>query len=372
MTFNILLYGATGHSGEEIAKRAAKEDLTGCRLILAGRDSLKLEKVAGRLGMTYRAFQLDDRRAVMRHLVGIDLVVNAAGPFALTADRLAKAALEAECSYLDINGELDVYLQMDDLARKAHRQRVSIVSSAGHTAAASCLLLQRALDFLKYGDPPKSGSITDATSPAHAPQEEKARLGAIRIALSLPPEYSRGSAVTALRLVREQVLTIRRGTAMDADGDPMEALVKWHEPVGRLDRAFDFGDLRRAGERASRGSIRMATAANLVDTVVALELVERGKWEVDSIESYLAMNLPARATYQLASTLSSLAVLPPVAAQLQGLANFLVPERPSAAAGGDQQVVVLEIDNAWHERVIDWRLTVPSASVSLYSSITPL
>jgi len=60
--------------------------------------------------MDYRVFGLDDSGEVVQRLAGVDVVLNAAGPFAFTAERLAGAAIRARCHYVDINGEIDVTL----------------------------------------------------------------------------------------------------------------------------------------------------------------------------------------------------------------------------------------------------------------------
>lgn len=338
---NVLIYGAAGYSGERIARLAAKTFKLG-RVILAGRTAGPVRELAHELHLDYRVFALDDHETILSNLSGIKLVVNAAGPFAKTAEPLAKAAIQAHSHYVDINGEIDVYMKLDDLARQAQSRRVALVCSAGHTAGASCLLLDHALRKL-------------AAAPGPRP-----RIGAIRIALSMLPEVSRGSAVTGLRLVREQVLTIRRGERVLRDGRRVPALVKWHEPVGRLERIFDFGGLHR-GERRKRGPRRLASAANMTDTLAALHLLESRRWTAESIESYLQMDPPARAGYQAGAIFSSLMAMPGVAAQADSLAAILTPEHPtSLPARQQEQVVVLEIEGVHRERLIEWRLRAAS------------
>ena len=58
--------------------------------------------------MDYRVFDLDDHDDVVRHLHDVDVVLNAAGPFAWTADPLVRAAIDAGCDYVDLNTEVDV------------------------------------------------------------------------------------------------------------------------------------------------------------------------------------------------------------------------------------------------------------------------
>ena len=128
-----------------------------------------------------------------RALRDVDLLINAAGPFALTAERLAKDALDAGCHYVDINGEIDVYKKLDDLGRYAMQRGRAMVSSAGHTAAASDLLLEAALRAL--------AARTDLDCGRD--------LGAVRIAMSRIMTLSRGSAETVWRSLREQVTVVR-------------------------------------------------------------------------------------------------------------------------------------------------------------------
>lgn len=345
MTFTVLLYGANGHSGEIIAKKAVKTFTAG-RVILAGRSAGSLSKLAKDLGLGYRAFGLEDPAVVVRNLAGVDLVVNAAGPFALTGPALVNGCLETGCSYVDINGEVDVYMKLDDLARQASAQKIALVCSAGHTAGSSCLLLHRALKELESVVPPGPNG--------------KRRIGAVRIALTMLPEISRGSAVTGLRLVREQVLTIRRGARVNRDGDRIPGLVKWHEPVGRLERVFGFGKLAR-GERRPHGPRRLACAANLTDTLVALQVLERNGWDPERIESYLQMDELGRAGYQAGAVMAPFMAMPIVQAEARLLAQFLTPEHPTSRPRDEQeQLVVLEIEGADRRTLIDWRLRAPS------------
>ena len=185
MNYTILLYGATGYSGRMIAGELTDEmrkSDDGVRLILAGRNGRALADLAHGLGVDYRTFQLTTRDEVAAKLVDVDLVINAAGPFALTATRLAKAALAADCHYLDINGEFGVYQQMDDLGLSAAARKRVLLCSAGHTSAASSLLLNAALKSLA---------------------DESRELGAIRLAMSRLLSLSRGSVETMWSSIRE-------------------------------------------------------------------------------------------------------------------------------------------------------------------------
>src|SRR5262245_4023283 len=194
MSYTVLLYGATGYSGRLIAAEAARtgandrSDVPGFRMVLAGRDGREVAKVAEELGMESRVFGIADRREVVRELADVDVVINAAGPFALTANHLAKGSLAAGCHYVDINGEAEVYMKIDDLSRHAEQRNLVMVSGAGHRAAASDLLLHVALQDVR-------GALGEGARD----------LGAIRMAMSRIVTLSRGSLETLWRSVREQV-----------------------------------------------------------------------------------------------------------------------------------------------------------------------
>jgi short subunit dehydrogenase-like uncharacterized protein len=229
MSFRILLYGATGYSGRLIAAEGAAVGMgggSGSSMILAGRDNDALAQLGNDLNMDHRAFCLEDNDAVTKALVDVDVIVNAAGPFDRTAPKLAKGALLNGCHYVDINGEVDVYKKLEQLGVHAKTRNIAMVCSAGHTSAASDLLLHVALDQIRAGI---NGEI---------------KLGAVRIAMARLTTLSRGSILTLLRSGRQQVAVVRMGAL-------------WHEPVGKLERTIDFG------------TPRIATAANLVDTFSA-------------------------------------------------------------------------------------------------------
>jgi len=225
MSQRILLYGATGFSGRLIADWALKR---GDALVLASRDARALRRQAAAVKMAHIAFGLDDRRRVLRVLEGFDVVINAAGPFNQTAERLAKAAIETSCSYVDINGEIDVYKTLDDLGDSAERRGVTLVCGAGHTATISDILLDSALTELPADD-----------------------IGAVRIAVSRSLNLSRGSTLTMLRSIREQVTIVRAGIDPDS-GARTKELRLTHVPVGRLERTFDFSMQHDSEQQAPR------------------------------------------------------------------------------------------------------------------------
>jgi len=337
MSYTILLYGATGFSGGLIAAEFRRSPPLGERIILAARDGDRLRKFAKDNNMGYRAFSLDTPAEVRRNLGDVDLLINAAGPFALTADRLAKSALDAGVHYVDINGELDVYKKLDDLGTIAVQRKCAMVCSSGCTAAASNLLLDAALRKLSAYDDSK-----------------KSALGAVRIAVSRAGGLSRGSFETVARSLREQV-TVVRGVH-GAKGK--QELKLSHEPVGKLERAFDFRDPSKSG---AKGDWRIATAADLVDTLTARLTILRRAFYAESIESYVEAGTSGRIAYQLGALLAPIAAVPWVRALTTAQINLL-PSGPTPDELKDKKfVVVLEIEDTWRTKVIDWRWQTPNS-----------
>jgi short subunit dehydrogenase-like uncharacterized protein len=356
MTYNVLLYGATGYTGRLIAAEAKRMHMSrtgrAYRMILGARDGAELRKVAKVSEMDFRVFGLDHRADILKGLEGIDVVVNAAGPFAFTAERLLKAAIISRCNYVDINGEADVYMKLDDLDLKAQHRGVAVVMAAGNTAAASDVLMDAALEYLF---PEEKGS-----KPKQKRLKPEGELGAIRIAMSQILDFSRGSAETVTRSLREQVIVVRKGQERTPGGGSAEKLVIWHEPVGKLEQTFDFGEKHQDDDDPSELGLQIASAANLVDTLTARLTVDRRNLLVGSIESYVQASRSARIAYQLAGTFASVSALPLV----RGLVSAQLSMLPDGPGDHDlrreKHVVVLEIEDVYQQVLIDWLLRTPN------------
>ena len=100
-----MIYGATGYTGELIAREAVRR---GQRPVLAGRNRDKVEKLCHELGCPTRAFGLDSAESIAGNLRDVAVVLHCAGPFSATAEPMMDACLAACVSYLDITGEIAV------------------------------------------------------------------------------------------------------------------------------------------------------------------------------------------------------------------------------------------------------------------------
>jgi short subunit dehydrogenase-like uncharacterized protein len=115
----LLIYGATGYTGQLIAREAVRR---GWRPVLAGRDAATVGTLARELATEHRIAALDDSAALARALDGVGAVLHCAGPFAATSSPMVDACLDQRTHYVDITGEIDVLEAVharDDAARSA-------------------------------------------------------------------------------------------------------------------------------------------------------------------------------------------------------------------------------------------------------------
>ncbi len=123
-----LIYGATGYTGELIAREAARQGMTP---IVAGRNPLRIETLGKSLGLAARVLVLDDPAAITAGLDGITLVLNCAGPFCATAEPMIQACLARRIHYLDITGEIDVFERAQALDAQALAAGVVVCPGVG-------------------------------------------------------------------------------------------------------------------------------------------------------------------------------------------------------------------------------------------------
>lgn len=139
-TNSFLLYGANGYTGELIARYAHQYNL---QPIIAGRRKEVIEPLANRLQLPYRIFDMNDEAALLAALKEVKVVVNAAGPFQLTAKQMTEACLLTHTHYLDINGDIAVFEMLkrfDDTAKKAG---IMLLPGAGFDVVPTdCIALQ--------------------------------------------------------------------------------------------------------------------------------------------------------------------------------------------------------------------------------------
>jgi short subunit dehydrogenase-like uncharacterized protein len=123
-----MIYGANGYCGRRLARFARDH---GFSPLLAGRSKTALEALAGELQLPWRTFDLADRHATTAALAGMKLVMNCAGPFAATSRPMILACLEARAHYLDINGEIEVFIEAEHQGAAARKAGIVVCPGVG-------------------------------------------------------------------------------------------------------------------------------------------------------------------------------------------------------------------------------------------------
>lgn len=312
-----LVYGATGYTGELIARRAAAG---GARPILAGRSADKVAALAGALALPHRAFGLDDPAALDRGLADVDVVIHAAGPFSRTSEPMVDACLRRGVHYLDITGEIAVFEACAARDAEAARAGVMLMPGAGFDVVPSdCLARHLAarlpgathlvLAFTSVGGQTSHGTATTMVEGLGRPnlvrrdgQLTEVRFGELRREI----DFGRGpracvaipwgdvaTAWTSTKIPNIEVYTaVPRAAQLGARAGGWMGPVlrsglvrglaqRWVEsrPAGPTDearaRAFSvlFGEARRGGERV-QARLRVPEGYTLT-AITALMIAER-------------------------------------------------------------------------------------------------
>ncbi len=199
-----MIYGSYGYTGALIVEEALRRGL--CP-VLGGRNEAKLKEQAARAGLDYRVFSLDSAEEVSKGLEGMRLVIHCAGPFCRTARAMAEGCLRRRVHYLDITGEIEVFMLLEAMDAAAREAGIMLLPGAGFDVVPSDCLAA----YLKQ----------------RLPQ-------AIRLTLAFHATFrpSHGTALTMLE-------NMHRGSVIRKDGK-LTAI-----PSGSRERNIDFGPCTR-------------------------------------------------------------------------------------------------------------------------------
>lgn len=129
-----MIYGAYGFTGQLIAEAAIRR---GHNPILSGRSGEKLAPLAERLDLDMVVLDLQEGERIKQVLEGIDIVLNAAGPFVHTAMPLICSCLDTQTDYLDVSGETMVMVEIFTLEEEGQEAGIAIIPGVGFNVLAS-------------------------------------------------------------------------------------------------------------------------------------------------------------------------------------------------------------------------------------------
>ena len=125
---NIFIYGAYGYTGKLVVEAAVNQ---GLKPLLGGRNKKKIAALAKEFSLEFKAFEVSNLDAWDKLLPDIDLVLNCAGPFALTVEYVVPACLRYKCHYLDITGEIEVFSYIASLNKEAISSGIVLMPGVG-------------------------------------------------------------------------------------------------------------------------------------------------------------------------------------------------------------------------------------------------
>jgi len=137
---NWMLYGAYGSTGRLILDEALSR---GHSPVLAGRDGARLRALGQTTGLSTLELSFDDAATLRMSLSSLNCVLHAAGPFHLTGPPMREACLDAGCSYLDVNGEIDDFSAAMACDARARDAGVAVIAGVGYGVVfAECVAAQ--------------------------------------------------------------------------------------------------------------------------------------------------------------------------------------------------------------------------------------
>jgi short subunit dehydrogenase-like uncharacterized protein len=140
----IIIFGATGFTGRQVAERLAVQ---GAAPVLAGRSEAPLRELAERLGAEWRVADALRRNSVFALLEKGDVLVSTVGPFAKWGEPAVRAAIAAAGTYIDSTGE-PAFLRrvFSEFGPPAERAGAALLPAMGYDFVPGALAAALALD----------------------------------------------------------------------------------------------------------------------------------------------------------------------------------------------------------------------------------
>ena len=132
----VLLLGDYGAFGRYIADQLAG---TG-NLVIAGRSEVRGRGFADSIAAEFVSCDLNDSESVLRVIAGAGLVINAAGPFRLSAYSIPRLCIGQGCHYLDLADGRQYLTGISELDQAARASGVFVCSGASTTPAVTSAL----------------------------------------------------------------------------------------------------------------------------------------------------------------------------------------------------------------------------------------
>uniref|UniRef100_A0A0N4ZP89 Sacchrp_dh_NADP domain-containing protein n=1 Tax=Parastrongyloides trichosuri TaxID=131310 RepID=A0A0N4ZP89_PARTI len=139
--YDLVIYGASGYTGQYIVKRLISSKYNGYTFAVAGRNEEKLKNVLSEISASVGKDIKDtpiiiaksgDVESLNNMASQAKVIINAVGPYRLYGEEVVKAAVENHASHVDISGEPAFLEKMEQIyGKKAKENGVYIVGACG-------------------------------------------------------------------------------------------------------------------------------------------------------------------------------------------------------------------------------------------------
>ena len=145
----IFIYGAYGYTGKIIVEVATQK---GLKPLIGGRNSDLITALANEYQLPFEVLAVDNYEAWNKILADVDLLINCAGPFALTVEHIVPLCLKNNVHYLDITGEIEVFQYIASLHKEAVAAGVVMMPGVGFDVVPTDCLSAKLKEKLPDGD----------------------------------------------------------------------------------------------------------------------------------------------------------------------------------------------------------------------------
>ncbi|MES2071048.1 MAG: saccharopine dehydrogenase NADP-binding domain-containing protein [Pseudomonadota bacterium] len=210
----VAVFGATGHTGRFVVDELLRRGMVP---VAVARDSVKLAAAGFQeRGIMTRCASIDDQDSLDEALRGVAAVINCAGPFLETAERLAAAAIRSGAHYLDVSAEQpsarDTLAKFEGPAREAG---VLVLPAMGFYGGLADLLATAAIGDWNTGD--------------------ETRVDEVRVGIALNSWHpTEGTRITGARNTAQRLI-VSDGKLVPLAQPAPEVSWDFPEPFGRLD-----------------------------------------------------------------------------------------------------------------------------------------
>jgi short subunit dehydrogenase-like uncharacterized protein len=145
----IFIYGAYGYTGKIIVDVAVNK---GLKPLIGGRNKELTKALADEYQLDFEVLAVKDYDHWTQVLAKVDLLINCAGPFALTVEHIVPLCLKNRVHYLDITGEIEVFSYIASLDKEAQQSGVVLMPGVGFDVVPTDCLSAKLKERLPDGE----------------------------------------------------------------------------------------------------------------------------------------------------------------------------------------------------------------------------